>query len=159
MCLERDIEYFSSSESIDNFQNEINLQWPIEYNRVNGFKLIVACNICFYPITFEENVVDEIRTENNISFGLVILIAKLFRKVNILQNNPLDQWETQVFCPKCGIILSFTNQFINNINERNFAKVIHYTSHGEQIVILQSYLLFRGSSEEAHSRFIQMNDI
>lgn len=93
MCLNREIEYFSSNESI----NEIDLNWPFEETLLN--RLILACDICFYPISLEENIVDELRSEENITFGLVIPIIKLFSKVKINNENLLDQWKTRVYQP------------------------------------------------------------
>lgn len=150
MCLGREVKYYSSNESI----NENNyLEWPIngEFNS----RLIVACNICFFPITFEEHVVDEIRDENRISFAVVIPKSLLFNRTNVFVNNPSEQWRTEVYCPNCGIILSFLSPFRNDLNEENFLKVFNYTSFGEQIVILWTYSLFRGSETEAFMRFQQ----
>lgn len=154
MCLKRDIEYYSSSESIDIFEN-IDLEWPFE--QVTGTKLIVACNCCFYPITFEEHIVDEIRDENNVTFGIVIPIKKLFKKVGIYLDNPLDEWQTRVFCPNCGVFLSFVNPYRHDLNEVKFAKIYNYVGLDEQIVILWTYPLFRGSEVEAYNRFKQIN--
>lgn len=155
MCLKRDIEYYSSTESPDIFQN-INLDWPLE--QVTDTRLIVACNICFYPITFEEHIVDEIKNENNITFGVVIPIKKLFRWVGVFCENPLEQWRTEVFCPNCGLILSFINPYRHNLTGENFSKIYRYINFGEQIVILWFYPLFRGSDAEAYSRFTQINN-
>lgn len=154
MQLKRDIEYYSSTETIDNFEN-FDLDWPLEKD--SNRKLIVACNICFYPITFEEHVIDEIRNENNISFGVVIPIKKLFKRIGIFHDNPLEQWHTEVYCSNCGIVLSFLNAHRNGLSEANFEKITNYTSFGEQIVILWTYPLYRGSEMEAYSRFKQMN--
>lgn len=146
MCLNRDIEYHSSSDAL-NLIHDIDLEWPIQ----NGSKLIVACNFCFYPITFEEHVTDEIRDENNISFGIVIPMNKLFRKIIIFHDDPLEQWKTGIVCPSCYTVLSFITR--SNLSELNFEKVSNYTSYGEQIVILDLPQTYRGSSEEAKKRF------
>lgn len=156
MCLKRYIEYYSSSESID-FLYETDLEWPIERTR-NSSRLIIACNICFYPITLEEHVLDEIRDENNITFGIVIPINKLFKKIVICRDDPLEQWRSEVYCYACCNMLSFVSPQNNNITETNFQKVSQYSSIGEQIVILWKYPLYRGSSEEAYSRFRQINE-
>lgn len=154
MQLKREIEYYSSTEIINNI-DDFDLDWLLRklFNR----KLIVACNICFYPITFEKHVVDEIRNENNISFGIVIPIKKLFKGIRIIHDNPLEQWQTEVYCANCGIILSFLDAHRNGLIETNFAKIINYTSFGEQIVILWTFPLYRGSGAEAYSRFKQMH--
>lgn len=149
MCLEREIKYYSSNESI----NVDNLEWPIEGEFIS--KLIVACNICFYPITFEEHIVDEIRDEHNVSFAVVVPKSLLFSRTNIFTNNPLEQWRTEVYCPNCGIILSFLSPFRNKLTEENFLKIFNYISFGEQIVILWIHTLFRGSETEAFIRFQQ----
>lgn len=154
MCLTQDIKYYSSSESIDDPNN--NLEWPL--GQITGSKLVIGCKYCSYPISFEEHVLEELRNENNIAFGIVIPIKKLFSKTTIYCNNPLQQWKTQVFCPNCGLSLSFLSPRQNNLSETNFAKVSHYTGHDEQIVMLWTYSIFRGSSEEAYQRFTQIID-
>lgn len=154
MCLSRDIKYHSSSDSINEFEN---IEWPLEpeYND----RLIVACNFCFFPITFEEYVVDEIRNENNISFGLIILLEKLFGEISVFNENPLEQWRTEIYCPNCCIILSFLSQHKRGLSETDFEKISRYSSFGEQIIILWTYPLFRGSVEEGYSRYRIINEI
>lgn len=155
MYLYHDIEYYSSNESINSIQNR-DLEWPLRGK--NCSKLIVACNICYYPITFEEHVVDEIRDENNISFGVVIPMRKLFKKIAISGENPLVQWRTEVYCPNCGTILSFLGTYRNYLTVVNFAKIQYYINFDEQIVFLWTYPLYRGSAIEAKSRFDQFNE-
>lgn len=155
MCLKRDIEYYSSNDSINELEAS-DLEWPL--GNQSDQKLIVACNNCFYPITFEEHVIDEIRDEKNISFGIVIPIKKLFKKVGIYLNNPLEEWRTEVYCPNCGLVLSFLSPRRHKLTERNFAKVFHYINSGKQIVILWTHPLFRGSESEAKSCFDQVNE-
>lgn len=154
MCLSRDIEYYSSSESIT---ENIELNWPL--GQENNDKLIVACNICFYPITFEEFVVDEIKNENNISFGLIIPLSRLFSRITVYNENPLEQWCTEIYCPNCGIILSFLSLHRYGLSETDFRKIYNYISFGEQIVILWTYPLYRGSAIEAYSRYRIMNEM
>lgn len=150
----QDIEYYSSTEVTD-ILDMTDLQWPFE--QIMDTKLIVACDICYYPITFEEHVIDEIRDENNVSFGLVIPIRKLFKNVGIFSDNPLDEWQTRVFCSNCGLILSFLNPHRHRISVSNFEKVIGYVGLDEQVVILWKTPLFRGSEMEACCRFMQIN--
>lgn len=152
MCLFQDVEYYSSNESLNNLPNN----WPIKSE--NCSKLIVACNICYYPITFEEHVIHEIRNEYNISFGIVIPLSKLFKKVGIFGGNPLEQWRTEVYCPNCGTILSFLSNYRNYITESNFAKVKHCINLDEQIVILWTTPLFRGSATEVKFHFEHVNE-
>lgn len=152
MCLKQDVEYYSSNESI----NDSPAEWPIKSK--NCPSLVVACNMCYYPITFEKHVIQEIRDENNISFGIVIPLNKLFKKVGIFGDNPLDQWRTEVYCPNCGTILSFLSNYRNCITESNFARVKHYINLDEQIIILWTIPLFRGSATEAKFRFEQVNE-
>lgn len=151
MQLKREIQYKSSFEAI-NCLEDIHLEWPLDIQHKN--KLIVACNTCFYPITLEEHILQDIRDENNISFGIVIPIKTLFEKIGILEENPINQWRTEVFCPNCGLILSFLSPHRNQISLSNFAKIIHFDNFDEQIVILWTYPLFRGSASEAHNRFV-----
>lgn len=154
MQLKREIEYHSSTETID-FSID-SLEWPLD--KESDSKLIIACDICYYPITFEEHILDEIRNENGISFGIVIPITKLFRKVGILFEDPLNQWRTEVFCPNCGLILSFLSPHRNNLSVASFTKIIQYINFDEQIVILWTYPLYRGSEVEAYNRFRQVNE-
>lgn len=156
MQLKKDIEYYSSSETINYFEDS-DLEWPLI--KGSNRKLIVACDICYYPITFEEHVIDEIRNENNISFAIVIPIKKLFKKVGICCDDPLEQWQTEVYCPNCGIVLSFLNSHQNDLSVTNFAKITNYTCFDVQIVILWTHPLFRGSEAEAYSRFKQMQEL
>lgn len=152
MCLGREIKYYSSNESL----NENNdLEWPL----TNGFfsKLVVACNTCFYPITFEEHIVHEIRDENNISFGIVVPKKLLFSRTSIFIDKPLEQWRTEVYCPNCSVILSFLSPNRNRVSYDNFSKILNYISFGEPIVILWTRPLFRGSEMEAFVRFQQFN--
>lgn len=60
MQLKREVEYHSSTDTIDRFK-DFYLEWPLDTESNN--KLIVACDSCFYPITFEEHIVDEIRND------------------------------------------------------------------------------------------------
>lgn len=154
MQLKREIEYQSSTETT-NCSVLFYLDWPLDKN--SNQKLIVACDTCYYPITFEEHVLDEIRDENNISFGIVIPFRSLFKRVGILLEDPLDQWRTEVFCPNCGVILSFLSPHRSNLSVANFTKIVQYMSFDEQIVILWTYPLFRGSEVEAYNRFTQLN--
>lgn len=154
MCMKREVEYYSSSESIDTFQ-DIELEWPFE--EVSNDKLIISCYSCYYPITYEEHIIDEIRDEHNISFALVIPIRKLFKKVGVRLQMPLDEWQTRVFCPNCGLYLSFINPFRHNLNEEKFAKIYNYVGLNEQVVILWTYALYRGSEAEAYSCFKQLS--
>lgn len=149
MCLEREVKYYSSNESL----NDNDLEWPLK-GAFNS-KLIVACNTCFFPITFEEHIVDEIRDENNVTFAIVVPKKLLFSRTNIFIDNPLEQWRTEVYCPNCGIILSFLSPNRNRVSHDNFSKVFSYISFGEQIVILWAHPLFRGSEMEAFVRFQQ----
>lgn len=155
MCLKRDVEYFSSNESINNLQN-FELQWPIKSK--NCSDSIVACYMCYYPITFENHVIDEIRDENNKSIGIVILMKNLFKKVRIFGDNPLEQWRTEVYCPNCGTILSILGIYRNYLMENNFSKIQHYQNFDEQFVILWTYPLYRGSAIEAKISFEQANE-
>lgn len=155
MCLNRNIEYLSSSDSINNLNNNITLEWPL--GQVN--RLIIACNFCFYPITLEQFILRDIRNESNISFGIIIPIRKLFSKIGIYNEHFVEQWKTVIFCPNCGIILSFLNPQLNHLSETDFGKVSSHIEYDEQIAILHTYSLYRGSSIEAFSRFQQMNNI
>lgn len=152
MQLRRDIEYRSSYETLSCLE-DIHMEWPLTEQNKN--KLIVACNTCFYPITFEEHVLHEIRNENNISFGIVIPIKQLFKKVGVIEEDLLDQWRTEVFCPNCGLILSFLSPHRNKISLTNFAKIIQQINFDEQIVILWTHPLFRGSAKRAYNLFRQ----
>lgn len=152
MQLKRDIEFKSSHEEI-NCLEDIHMEWPLDEQYKN--KLIVACNTCYYPIAFEEHILQDIRNENNISFGIVIPIKKLFKKIGILEENPLNQWRTEVFCPNCGLILSFLSPHRNKISLTNFAKIIHFDNFDEQIVILWTQPLFRNSASRAYNRFVK----
>lgn len=156
MCQKRKIIYFSSNESNESNDEGFDLKWPLE--KGSNAKLIVACGICFYPVAFEENVISEIRDENNISFGIVIPMGKLFSRIGLRVDNPLQQWRSEVYCPKCGIILSFLSPQINHLTYRGFSKVYFYTNFDEQIVILWTYPLYRGSEAYAFYRFEQMNE-
>lgn len=156
MCFKQTVEYHSSSESINHLQ-DLNLEWPIKGK--NCSNLIVACNFCYYPITFEENVIAEIRNDINISFGIVIPIRKIFKKVTISDDNPIEQWRTEVYCPNCGIILSFLSIYRYYLTETNFAKIKHCVNVDEQIVILWTYPLYRGSAIEAKSCFEFFNEL
>lgn len=156
MCLKQNVEYHSSNESINQLQDQ-NLEWPIKEK--NCSNLIIACNFCYYPIAFEESVIDEIRNEINISFGIVIPIRKLFKEVYISDENFIDQWRTEVYCPNCGTILSFLGIYRYYLTETNFAKLERCKNHDEQIVILRTYPLYRGSAIEARSCFEQIYEI
>lgn len=155
MQLKREIEYHSSSETIDCFEN-FHLEWP--FNEESNRKFVITCDICFYPITFAENILDEIKDENNIPFGFVVPIKKLFKKVGILSEDPIEQWRTEVFCPSCGLILSFLSPHRNKITLTNFTKLIQYINFDDQIVILWKTTLYRDTVAEAHNHFIQMNE-
>lgn len=156
MCLNRDVEYYSSNESLSDSQT-LQLEWPFKHK--NCPELIIACSTCYYPITFEEHIIHEIRNEIDISFGIVIPLSKLFRGVKIFGDNPLVQWRTEVYCPNCGIILSFLSAYGNYFTESNFAKIKYYINLDEQIVILWSNSLYRGSVIEARFRFDQTNKL
>lgn len=151
MQLKRDIEYRSSQESLDCL-GESPMEWPLDAQYRN--KLVVACNTCFYPITFEEHILCEIRDENNIPFGIVILMKRLFKKVGVFADNQINQWRTEVFCPNCGLILSFLSPHRNEISLTNFAKIIHFGNSDEEFVILWTRPLFRGSASRAYNCFI-----
>lgn len=157
MCLKRDIEHHSSFEPINNLDDNFTLDWPLE--QVNSLKLIIACNICYYPITLEKFVLKEIENENNISFGIILPIRKLFSNIGIHNENLVEQWKTVIFCPNCATILSFLNPQLNNLSERNFEKISSYINHDEQIAILQTYPLYRGSSVEAYLRYRRMTNL
>lgn len=152
MQLKQEIEYKSSCGTF-NCLEDIHMEWPLDVQHKN--KLIVACTTCFYPITFEEHILRDIRDENNISFGIVIPFKTLFQKIGILEENLLNQWRTEVFCPNCGLILSFLSPHRNKISLSNFAKIIHFDNSDEQIVILWTDTLYRGSSLNAYNRFVQ----
>lgn len=156
MCLYRNIEHVSSIQPIYDPNEEFNLEWPL--NQSYGPRLIIACNTCYYPISYEENILSEIRNGNNISFAYVIPIIKLFRRVGIYGENFTDQWKTIIFCTNCGIVLSFINPQMNSLNMENFNKITDFKNYNEQICILWFYPLFRGSSEEAFIRFSQINE-
>lgn len=157
MCLKQSIELFSSSESIDNLNDNIVLDWTLE--QVFSLRLIIACNLCFYPISLEQFVLREIRDENNISFGIIIPMQKLFSTIEIYNENCIEQWKTEIFCPNCGTLLSFLGPQFHNLNETNFEKISSCIEHDEQIVILQTNLLYRGSGIEALSRFRHINNL
>lgn len=155
MCLKRDTKYSSSNESIGELNEEINLEWPFE--QVTDARHIVACSICFYPITYEEHINDKIKSENDETFALVIPITKLFSGISAFRENFLEQWKTQIYCSNCGMLLSFLSPEINNTTENNFEKVMEYVNYGPQIVILSSYLIFQDSYNGIYTRFIQTN--
>lgn len=157
MCLKWNIEHLFSSKSINNSNDNIDLNWPL--GQVNNLRLIIACNICYYPISLEKFVLKEIRDERNISFGIVLPIKKLFNGIGIHNENFDAQWKTIIFCPNCATVLSFLNSRLNNLSEANFEKISSYIEHDDQIAILQTLPLYRGSSIEAFSRFQQINNI
>lgn len=152
MCLKQDVEYYSSNKKI----NDLPTEWPIRGK--NRSKLVVACNNCFYPITFEEHIIHEIKNDINISLGIVIPLKKLFRKVGIFGDNPLDQWRTEAYCLNCGTILSFLSTYRHHLTDTNFEKIKHYINLDEKIIILWTTPLFRGSAIEAKNRFEQVNE-
>lgn len=150
MYLIQDVEYYSSNETI----NDLPTEWPIKTN--NCPKQVLACNICFYPIAFEKHMIHEIRSENNISFAIVIPIRKLFKKVGIIGKNYFEQWRNTVYCLSCGTILSFMSTYGNPLTPANVIKMQQLTNIDDEIVILWSRALFRGSAIEAKSRFEQI---
>lgn len=152
MCLKQDVEYYSSNEKI----NDLPTEWPIRSE--NCSKIIVACQICHYPITFEEHIVNEIKNDSNMPFGIVVPMKKLFRKVVTFGDNPLEQWRTEVYCPFCGTILSFLSTYRNHFSEANFMKIQQYINIDEQVVILWIHSLSRGLQSEVKSRFEQDNE-
>lgn len=155
MCLKRNIEHFLSNDSTNDLNDDNTIEWPIS---INSSKSIIACNTCFYPITLEQFVLKEIDDENNIPFGLIIPIRKLFSRVGICNENCVQQWKTIIFCPNCSILLSFIKADINNVSENDFRKISSYVEHDDQIVILWIYPLYRGSCMEAFSQFRQINE-
>lgn len=146
MQLKRITKYQSSINIINRFESH-KLDWSLNAQHDN--RLIITCNSCAYPISFEEFILDEIRDENNISFGIIIPIEKLFEKVKILKEDPFDQWRTEVLCPNCGKILSFVNPRKNKITVSNFTEVTEYRKFDEPIVILWTFPLYRGSAWHA----------
>lgn len=129
------------------------LDWP--FDEIPGNRLIVACNICFYPITLEKYIINEIRDTSNISFGIITPTINLLNEFELYHFDSLEQWRTRVFCPNCGIILSFVNPIWNCQTDENFAKIRNYTNN-KDIVILWTFALYRGSNREAYSCFEQM---
>lgn len=156
MCQMRNFEDFSSSETVDNlYEDDIELlEWPLE--QVDNIGLIIACNVCYYPISLEEFVSEKIRDENNITSAIMLPIHKLINRSSIYNENLIEQWKTVIFCPNCAVMQSFLNPELNNISETNFEKIIAVQTD-DQIVILQTCLLYRGSGAEAFSRYQQIN--
>lgn len=153
MCIQRGIEYFPSIEPSHDVVTD-GLNWPFE--QPFGNKLMVACDVCYYPITFEEHIVDEIKNERNIPFGIVIPIGKFFNRVVVIDENNSVPWRTFVYCPNCALLLSFLTPYRSMLSEQNFRKISEYKSIGEQVVILWTSTLYRGPELEAYSQFTRM---
>lgn len=148
MCFKEKIEYYTYSKSNENFHG-IQLNWP--WSKIGHNSDIIACDECFYPITFEKHIIDELKDENNISFAFVIPINKLFKKVGVRLESTRNEWQTRVFCPNCGLILSFFNPC--GLSIENFSKIWNYNGSRNEVVIIQTSLLFRGSEDLAFYRF------
>lgn len=132
------------------------MEWPLKNTT---YSLIVACNTCFYPITYEKHIINEIRNENNISIGIIVPIKNLLEKINIFYNDAFQLWKTEIYCPNCESSLSFTGSHKNDLTEKIFEKIMEFNSPNKQNVILQTHSLYRGSEIEAHFRFKQMLEI
>lgn len=158
MCLPQDsdvIEYYSPNDTTHVFES-MPLEWP--FKRAVDTKLIIACDECYFPITFEEHVIDEIRDENNISFGVVIVLTNLFKKVGVAFDNPWDAWQTCVYCKNCGQTLSHIYPRTNGLSTESFYKLCRYNPRNERVVILWTNVLFRGSESAAHELFKMTNE-
>lgn len=152
MNLDKVIEDFSL---MNTFNGNFDLEWPLE--TIN--ERIIACSICFYPIGYESDIVDTIKNENNDTYAIVLPIAKLFLGNGLECQNFLKQWETELFCQNCGMILSFFSSHMNNTTESDFEKIKNYVGSELQIVILSSYLLYHGMYEDVLTRFNNCNNI
>lgn len=131
MCLKWNSEYFSLQEIDENLYDIVALEWPL--GQVDIDRLILACNVCYYPIAYEEVILRKILNEHNISFGFVVPIRYLFDTIVIQNENPIEQWKTEVSCPNCGLILSFLSPHLNDLSTEDSEKITSYDDLFNQI--------------------------
>lgn len=144
------VENHSPNDIIQKLEN-ITLYCPTEQKTTS--KLFIKCNNCKIPITFEKHVMEDIKNENNIPFGIVIGIKKLFKTVEIMIDNPWDTWQTHVSCFNCGSALSFLYPKTNGLSDSDFYKLCNYKNKRERSVILCTKTLVRNSDSTEFTPF------
>lgn len=149
MCLDQNIEYFSSNVPI-NF-GETNLEWPIH---LRSNITIIACDLCLYPVTLQNNIIDTITNESNEIIAIIIPITKLFSKNTIINENFLNQWKTTISCLNCSTIQTYTNYHLNRLTTNDAQKIISYTKFGPQITIFNPELLRQDSLEKIRNEYV-----
>lgn len=119
---------------------------------------IVACKRCFYPTMFEDDISWVIRNREDRMIEIVMPISYLFPDVQLMNVNLVEQWRTRTYCPNCGIILGYLDEFINPETDVNgdFANIFSFRS-AEQVVILFHKFLYLGTSEDVHNRVHNAN--
>lgn len=149
MCLPKHIEYLSSNITI-NF-GEHNFEWPLDLTAETP---ILACNICLYPMTLAENILDEILSEDNKPLALILPINKLLSIHSILNENFQDQWKTTITCLNCGTIKTYTNYHLNLLSNTESAKILTYFNFGPQIAIFNIDLVRRDTYQNIRREYM-----
>lgn len=145
------IEYHCESVSVPVQERN---EWPLPANLSDQ---LVACHVCFYPVTLDIHIADHIRDYDDYTFGVIVPIRKLLRNIVIHDDNPVEQWKTTASCPQCATRLTFSNLTENEISIRDFGKVLEFRSVGEQVVLLSCSVLYFEPAQEIRRLFRVIN--
>lgn len=163
MYCSEDISLYSSDDSLNlgpgselGEMDEISAR-ELALADLNDNDFIYGCARCYYPIFYEKDIVEEIRSVNNAPIGFALSPINLFFGVDYCNEDPIEQWRTKVYCPDCGLVLSYITDLLDPRIPIDFMmNVFTYQNMDEQHVILIPPLLRRGTVNDLRTLFSQM---
>lgn len=117
---------YKSETNDENLPTAEKETWPLEKPEGEDV-LIVTCSTCHYPITLAKHVgfIEDEETLNDVA--LIIEFNKLHEKIIVTNNDFTNQWQTKIFCPNCGLLLSFPD--FNEISGDTINEIKNYTKY------------------------------
>lgn len=165
MYYPEELSLYSSNESL-NLSSESELgevddisvrNWTLAALDEN--ELIYSCVRCFHPIFYERDIIEDIRSVINAPIGFAVSAIHLLFGVDYYNEEPIEHWRAKVYCPDCGLVLTFIRDLIDPRIPIDFmANVFNYRNMDEQHVILIPPLLRRGTVNELRALFLQIYD-
>lgn len=120
--------------------------WPINETVSTN---IFACNICYYPIAFADNVIHTFLSEANELNSIVLPINTLLTEDFAGHGswNVIEQWKRLVFCFNCNMKLTYTNGILDILDDRSRREIIAYQNELFVAILSTRFLIMDNTAD------------
>lgn len=81
-------------------------------------------------------------------------MTHLLREVVVNNDDAEDQWKTMIFCPNCGLQLTFDERAMSRLRITEYMKIVQYRTDGDdQVVLLNRKNLHLCYAKDAYTKF------